>query len=288
MKGSNDSQFGALYVVATPIGNLDDMVPRAVETLQQVDLIAAEDTRHSRRLMEHFHISTPMVAYHNFNEQGSATGLLAKLKQGQSIALISDAGTPLIADPGYRLVHEVRKEGVRVIPIPGACALISALSASGLPSDRFMFEGFLPAKHNQRISTLTNLSREQRTVIYYEAPHRLVDCLEDMEKVFGGERLVVLARELTKTFETIASATLAEIRTFVESDPFQQKGEIVLLVDGYPKQVQSEVSEEAARVMAILQKELPLRKAAKMSSEITGVNNKVLYQWGVENQEKNH
>lgn len=291
MKGLNSNLhetnlYGTLYIVATPIGNLADMVPRAVETLQQVDLIAAEDTRHSRRLMEHFHISTPLVAYHNFNEQGSVDGLLAKLQQGSNIALISDAGTPLIADPGYRLVHAAQQQGVTVVPIPGACAVIAALSASGLASDRFAFEGFLPAKASQRRSTLEKLATESRTLIFYEAPHRVLDALEDMTSVFGSQRQGVMARELTKTFETIKSASLAELVAFVKEDSNQQKGEIVLLVAGHINETVTEVDETSAKVLAVLLKELPLKKAAALTAEITGVNKKVLYQWGIKNKSK--
>lgn len=284
MPSQNSQSAGELYIVATPIGNLADMVPRAVETLQHVDLIAAEDTRHSRRLLEHFHISTPMVAYHDFNEQRSTPSLLAHLSAGKRIALISDAGTPLIADPGYKLVYAARAAGIKVVPIPGPCALVAALCASGLPSDRFVFEGFLPAKPAQRLKRLQGLAREPRTLVLYEAPHRLLDSLRSLTDVFGSTRQVVLARELTKTFETFYSGTVAEVLTFAESDSNQQKGEIVLVVAGAETAQPTEVDDHAADIMRHLLAELSLKQASSLTAKITGVNKKMLYQWGVENQ----
>ena len=192
-----------LYIVSTPIGNLGDMSPRAVETLQAVDLIAAEDTRHSSRLMQHFDIKTQMWALHDHNERSQADRILQRLEEGENIALISDAGTPLISDPGYHLVRIIREAGYSVVPVPGACAFVAALSASGLPTDRFIFEGFLPAKTKARRERLDNVVEEPRTLVYYESPHRLTDTLADMLAVFGSDRYVVMARELTKTFETI-------------------------------------------------------------------------------------
>lgn len=273
------AQKAVLYVVPTPIGNLADMVPRALEILQQVDLIAAEDTRHSGRLLEHFHISTPMLSLHEHNEEERLKQLLEELGAGRSLALISDAGTPLISDPGFRLVRAAHAAGIQVVPIPGACALIAALSAAGLPSDRFCFEGFLPAKSGQRQSRLKGLEAEARTLIFYEAPHRVLDCLRDMASVFGPDRQAVLARELTKTFETIRAAALKDLIDFVAADPNQEKGEIVLLVHGAAK-ANTELNPEAERIMTILARDLPLKQAAAMCSEITGVNKKVLYEWG--------
>ena len=273
----------ALYVVATPIGNLGDMVPRAVEILQAVDLIAAEDTRHSARLAEQFNISTPLVAYHDHTDEHQVDALLDKIHQGQSLALISDAGTPLVSDPGYRLVRKARQAGVRVIPIPGACALIAALSASGLPSDRFAFEGFLPAKSGQRQNRLQGFIKEERTLIFYEAPHRIEACLADMVEVFGADREVVMAREITKTFETIVDGCAHEVLDFVRSDSNQRRGEIVLLVRG-AKAVEQALDSEAQRVMAILLEELPVKQASKIGSEITGLKKKLLYQWALEQQ----
>jgi 16S rRNA (cytidine1402-2'-O)-methyltransferase len=272
---------GVLYVVATPIGNLADMVPRATETLQQVDIIAAEDTRHSKRLLEHFHISTPLVSCHEHNEQQSLPGLLDRLGKGQKIALISDAGTPLVSDPGYRLVRAAREAGFPVVPIPGPSALIAALSVAGLPSDRFTFEGFLHAKSGQRRKQLEALRQETRTLVFYEAPHRILACLRDLAEIFGAEREAVLARELTKTFETVLAGTAAEVLARVEADPNQQKGEIVLLVRGAERVETSGIDPEAQRVMTILLRELPLKQAASLAAEITGTKKNALYQWGI-------
>lgn len=274
---------GTLYVVATPIGNLADMVPRAAETLQQVDLIAAEDTRHSKRLLEHFHISTPMVAYHDHNEAQSLPALLQRLKKGESIALISDAGTPLISDPGYRLVRAAREAGFRVCPIPGASALIAALSVAGLPSDRFVFEGFLPPKSGARRKHLEALAAEERTLIFYEAPHRIAATLADVVHCLGADREVVIARELTKTFETILAGNAEDVAKRVEEDPNQQRGEIVLLVRG-AEPSGGELDVEARRIMGILAKDLPLKQAASLAAEISGAKKNALYQWAVEAQ----
>lgn len=201
--GPLNSTAGSLFVVATPIGNLDDISARALKVLRDVKLIAAEDTRHSQRLMQHFGISTPLAACHEHNEREEGSRFITRLLAGDDVALISDAGTPLISDPGYHLVRQARAAGINVVPVPGACALIAALSAAGLPSDRFIFEGFLPAKAVGRRARLQALKEEPRTLIFYEAPHRILECLQDMELVFGGERLALLARELTKTFETL-------------------------------------------------------------------------------------
>lgn len=273
---------GTLYVVATPIGNLADMVPRATETLQQVDLIAAEDTRHSKRLLEHFHISTPMVAYHDHNEAQSLPALLQRLAKGQSIALISDAGTPLISDPGYRLVRAAREAGFSVSPIPGPSALIAALSVAGLPSDRFRFEGFLPAKTGPRRNVLDGLAKEEATLIFYEAPHRIAASLADVVHCFGEEREVVVARELTKTFETILAGPAAEVLSLVEGDSNQQRGEIVLLIHGAPGAKDLGLDAEAMRIMTLLTKELPLKQAAALAADISGVKKNALYQWAVD------
>jgi len=273
----------SLYVVATPIGNLDDMVPRAVQVLQSVDVIAAEDTRHSKRLMQHFNISTPLVAYHDHTGANIIDALTKKLADGQSIALISDAGTPLISDPGYRLVDAALTAGIQVVPVPGASAAIAALSAAGLPSDRFMFEGFLNAKQQARTKQLQALKDETGTLIFYEAPHRVLACLRDMVVVFGAERQVVMARELTKTFETIKRATVAELADWVEADHNQQKGECVLLVHGADKIAGSDT--EGYRVFDILAAELPLKQAAALAAKITGGKKNQLYQYGLDQQQ---
>lgn len=274
----------ALYVVATPIGNLGDMVPRAVEVLQSVDLIAAEDTRHSVRLMQYFNIDTPMIAYHDHSGSVTVDRLLEKLQAGQSIALISDAGTPLISDPGYRIVDAALSVGIKTVPIPGASAAVAALSAGGLPSDRFIFEGFLPAKQQGRCKQLEALKDESRTLIFYEAPHRLLDCLRDMQAVFGDEREVVMARELTKTFETIRRAPVAELAQWVGEDSNQQRGECVLLVRG-AKEVKSEgLSAQVRHTMDVLLSELSVKQSAALAAKITGLKKKPLYQYGLDQQ----
>jgi 16S rRNA (cytidine1402-2'-O)-methyltransferase len=279
------SNPGTLYVVATPIGNLGDMVPRAVETLQTVALIAAEDTRHSSRLLSHFDIKTPCIAYHDHSDEQRTDSLIARMLAGDSIALISDAGTPLVSDPGYRLVRSARQAGIQVVPVPGACAMIAALSAAGLPSDRFAFEGFLPAKQVARCSQLQALAADPRTLIFYEAPHRIVETLQDMVQVFGPEREVVMARELTKTFETIKGDKVAELAAWVESDSNQQRGEIVLLVHGAPKPDSEAMTPEQIHTMKILLEELPVKQAASIGAKLTGLKKNFLYDWALQQGE---
>ncbi len=267
---------GELYVVATPIGNLGDMVPRAVDVLHAADLIAAEDTRHSGRLLKHLGIDTPMVPYHDHGEEHQSERILKALGQGQTVALISDAGTPLISDPGYRLVRKARQQGVKVIPIPGPCALIAALCASGLPSDRFSFEGFLPAKSGARQKKLSALAGDPRTLVFYESPHRVLETLSDMVAELGADREAVLARELTKAFETFLAGSLEELCQIVGEDANQQRGEIVILVSGAPE---VDVSEsEQRRILALLMEELPLKQAAALAAKITGGQKNALYQ----------
>lgn len=273
---------GVLYVVATPIGNLDDMVPRAVSVLKAVNVIAAEDTRHSKPLLAHFSIETPMLSYHDHNEVAQADDLITRLQRGEDVALISDAGTPLISDPGFRLVQAAMEANIQVSPVPGACAMVAALSVAGLPSDRFVFEGFLPAKSSQRMIRLKALSAELRTVVCYESPHRITDTLADMRQVLGDERVVVIAREITKTFETVKSAPLAELVQWLAADSNQRKGEMVLLISGYqPKQL--ELGAESKRVLTLLAKEMPPNQAASLAAKITGVKKKQLYQWLLDN-----
>lgn len=285
---ARDSQFGTLYVVATPIGNLDDISARALGILRDVALIAAEDTRHSARLMQHFGISTPLAACHEHNEREQGGRFLARLQAGEDVALISDAGTPLISDPGFHLVRQARAAGMAVVPVPGACALIAGLSAAGLPSDRFIFEGFLPAKAAARRARLEQVKEEPRTLIFYEAPHRILECVEDMHAVFGDERQAVLARELTKTFETIKGLPLVELREWIAADSNQQRGECVVLVAGWQAPEGEEaVSAEALRVLDLLLGELPLKRAAALAAEITGVRKNLLYQVALERQKKN-
>lgn len=280
------SATGVLYVVATPIGNLADMVPRAVEALQTVALIAAEDTRHSSRLLAHFDIKTPAIAYHDHSDDQRTEHILQRLLSGEHVALISDAGTPLVSDPGYRLVREARQSGIQVIPIPGACAMIAALSAAGLPSDRFAFEGFLPAKQTARCSVLQSLVNETRTLIFYEAPHRILETLRDIAQIFGAEREVVIARELTKTFETIRGGPVAEITDWVAGDSNQQRGEIVLLIRGASAPTASDMHAEAERVMRVLLEDLPIKQAASLGAKLTGLKKNFLYQWALDNAKK--
>ncbi|MEA2079943.1 MAG: 16S rRNA (cytidine(1402)-2'-O)-methyltransferase [Pseudomonadota bacterium] len=268
---------GSLYVVATPIGNLADLSSRAVEVLGSVDRIAAEDTRHSGRLMQYCSIQTPMLALHEHNERELAPRLVEDMLKGRSIALISDAGTPLISDPGFNLVRLAREAGVQVVPVPGPSALICALSVSGLPTDRFVFEGFLPAKRSARRNRLEQLCGETRSLVFFESSHRIVDCLQDCEAVFGGQRHAVVARELTKQFETVHGDTLEKLARWVSDDPYQQKGEIVLLVQGRPETQSHEVTPEAERILLILLEELPIKKAAKLAARMTGVNKRALY-----------
>lgn len=273
------SVSGTLYVVATPIGNLEDIGARALRVLREVALIAAEDTRHSARLLQHFGIATPLVACHEHNERDQGGRLVGRLLAGEDLALISDAGTPLISDPGYHLVRNARAAGVRVVPVPGACALIAALSAAGLASDRFIFEGFLPARAAGRRQRLQALVEEPRTLIFYEAPHRLLECLADLRELFGAERPAVLGRELTKTFETIKGAPLGELHDWVAADSNQQRGECVLLVEGWQApEGEDTLSAEALRVLDLLLAELPLKRAAALAAEITGVRKNLLYQ----------
>ncbi len=278
------SNQGILYVVATPIGNLGDMVPRAVETLQTVALIAAEDTRHSSRLLSHFDIKTPCIAYHDHSDDSRVDQLIAKMHAGDSIALISDAGTPLVSDPGYRLVRSARLAGIQIIPIPGACAMIAALSAAGLPSDRFAFEGFLPAKQVARCTQLQLLATDSRTLIFYEAPHRILETLQDMRDVFGLGREVVLAREITKTFETIKGDNVAALVDWVAADSNQQRGEIVLLVHGAPKQENEAITPEQIHIMKVLLDELPVKQAASIGAKLTGLKKNFLYDWALQQE----
>ena len=278
---------GILYIVATPIGNLQDITQRALETFAQVDLIAAEDTRHSGLLLSHYGIKKPFFALHDHNEQEKAHILVEKLKQGSSIALISDAGTPLISDPGFHLVRQCREAGIRVVPLPGACAAITALCASGIASDRFCFEGFLPAKSKVRKDKLENIAEEDRTLIFYESTHRILDTLEDMQAVLGEKRYIVLAREMTKTWETITGNTIKNLREWLLEDPNRTKGEMVLIVEGKPKSDNNdEISPQAVKALELIAEELPLKKAATIVAELYGYKKNALYQFGLAHLEK--
>jgi 16S rRNA (cytidine1402-2'-O)-methyltransferase len=273
----NSNQSGTLYIVATPIGNLGDMVPRAVEILQSVTAIACEDTRHSKKLLDHFAIDKPLFAYHDHSDKKSSDNILARLSSGDDIALISDAGTPLISDPGYRLVRAARQQGIAVIPVPGACAAIAALSVAGLPTDRFRFIGFLPAKTTQRKKVLQELAAVPETMVFYEAPHRILETLRDSLEIFGGEHSGFMAREVSKTFETYLHGTLAELVTAVEADSNQQRGEIVLVLAGRESS-DSSVTVDGEKILRLLLGELPAAKAAALTAKITGGDKKQFYQ----------
>ncbi|WP_332401833.1 16S rRNA (cytidine(1402)-2'-O)-methyltransferase [Vibrio metschnikovii] len=277
------AEGATLYIVPTPIGNLGDITQRALDVLAKVDVIAAEDTRHTGKLLAHFNIQTKTFALHDHNEQHKAQALVDKLLSGQSIALVSDAGTPLISDPGYHLVNQCRQAGVKVVPLPGACAVITALSASGLPSDRFSFEGFLPAKSKGRKDKFLEIAKVERTCIFYESPHRINESLQDMLEILGPDRQVVLARELTKTFETIQGLPLGELIEWINQDENRKRGEMVLLIHGVRETSNQALPEEALRSLAILSKELPLKKAAALAAEIYNVKKNALYKWGLEN-----
>jgi len=269
---------GTLYVVATPIGNLQDITLRAIDVLKMVDRIAAEDTRHSAPLLKHFAINKPCMSMHEFNERERLMVLLGYLQQGESIALISDAGTPLISDPGFHLVREAKAYGIDVVPIPGPCAAIAALSVAGLPTNKFTFEGFLPAKQEARRNRLIVLLHETRTMIFYEAPHRIMSVLQTMAEVFGYARKVVVARELTKIHETIQTHTLEGLIKHFESHTNELRGEFVIVVDGVDEETSSSKEVIPEHVLDVLLEELPLKQAAALASKITGERKNVLYE----------
>lgn len=269
---------GVLYIVATPIGNLDDISRRAVSVLERADLVAAEDTRHSGRLLQHLGLSKRLMALHDHNEVARAGGLLDQVAAGISVALISDAGTPLISDPGYVLVREARLRGITVVPVPGACALVAALSAAGLPTDRFVFEGFLPAKAAARRARLQALAREPATLIFYESPRRVQGLLADVVTEWGGERELVLARELTKAHETFYSGTAESLVTVLANDNYGQKGEFVVIARGAPEADGAAPAIEVDRLLRLLLAELPVKKVARIGAEVTGVSRNELYQ----------
>jgi len=266
--------LSVLYVVATPIGNLEDITARAIRILAEVDLIAAEDARHTSKLLAHLNISTPITTYHDHNESTASLMLLDRIKKGASIALVSDAGTPLIADPGYRLVKLAIEEGVKVIPVPGPSALIAAISIAGLPSDRFTFYGFLPAKAKAREDFLTRTINETGTLVFYESPHRMVKTIHAFERVFGQDRLMVVARELTKTFEQVVNKPIGEIRRQIEAGDIVVKGEFVLLLQG---RLHTESKLDETVLLEALLAELPISKAADIASRLTGKRKKDLY-----------
>ncbi len=273
---------GTLHVVATPIGNLGDLSGRAAEVLGMVDLVAAEDTRRTGVLLDHLALRKPMVSLHEHNEEARVPALLERLRSGESIALVSDAGTPLVSDPGYRLVRSAHEAGVTVTPVPGPSSVMAALSVAGLPTDRFLFQGFLPAKAGQRRSTLETLRRETATLVFLESSHRICACLEDLASVFGGERLILVARELTKRYETLLRGPLTDVVKRVAADPDQQRGEFTLVVEGAPPVAGAQAALDATAVLEVLLQELPLKQAAALAARITGLPKNRLYQQALE------
>ncbi|QTS83719.1 16S rRNA (cytidine(1402)-2'-O)-methyltransferase [Coxiella endosymbiont of Amblyomma nuttalli] len=271
---------GYLYILSTPIGNRDDMTLRAIDVLRMVDFIAAEDTRHSKKLMDYYRIKTPLLSLHEHNEVTRAILLCEKLKHGLNIALISDAGTPLISDPGYRLITRVREASIRVIPVPGACAAIAALVSSGLPTDRFVFEGFIPSKGKVRWEKIAALKNESRTMIFYESFHRVVDLINLLNEQFGFYRRATIARELTKTFETIYTAPLLKLKKWIIEDAKRQKGEFVIVVEGATENT-TEVNEKNQQLLMVLLEELSLKQAVSLAVKITHLPRKKLYALGL-------
>jgi 16S rRNA (cytidine1402-2'-O)-methyltransferase len=276
-----DTANGTLYVVATPIGNLDDLSTRARQILDSVQLIAAEDTRHSGKLLQLIGCHTPMLSLHEHNEQQRTGELSQRLQDGMDIALISDAGTPLISDPGYSLVRELTQQGIRVVPIPGACAAIAALSVAGLPTARFVFEGFLPAKSSKRRERLRELLSETRTLVFYEAPHRCTETLVDMRAVLGETRRVSVCRELTKLYETCYYGDLGDLAQRAQQDPDMSRGEIVLVVEGAPAVQVAQASIDAEKLLSALLAELPASQASRVAAKLTGVERATLYERAV-------
>lgn len=272
---------GTLYIVATPIGNLGDISQRAIDILTQVDVIACEDTRHTQRLLSAYAIKNKTMSMHDHNERQRQDQIALMLQEGKSIALVSDAGTPLISDPGFHLVRHCRQLGLPVSPIPGACAAIAALSSAGLPTDRFTFEGFLPSKSGARQAKLNELNEETRTMVFYDAPRRAIDTISDIVKTLGGERYVVIARELTKTFETIHSDSAGNLLAWLAEDPNQLKGEMVLILEGH-KPVKDEISSQVIETLKLLVDELPPKKACAIAANIYGVKKNALYEIALE------
>jgi 16S rRNA (cytidine1402-2'-O)-methyltransferase len=281
---------GILYVVATPIGNLQDISLRALDILKSVDAIAAEDTRHTSGLLNHFGISKKLIAVHEHNEHQSAEKLLIQLRAGESIALVTDAGTPGISDPGAVVVNLVRNAGIKVVPVPGASAVIAALSASGITQNGFLFHGFLPASGAARRKQLEALKVQTVTLVFYEAPHRILECVADLSLVLGAERRITFARELTKTFETFYSCNLSDAVAWLEADSNQQRGEFVLLVEAPAQKEAEAIPEDAVRVLKLLLAELPLKQAVKLATDITQLKKNDLYEFALQlkNESKPH
>ncbi|QIK38386.1 16S rRNA (cytidine(1402)-2'-O)-methyltransferase [Caldichromatium japonicum] len=273
---------GILYVVATPIGNLADLSARARRVLGEVSAIAAEDTRTTHQLLNHLGIATELIAYHEHNESAMMPRLLARLAAGEDLALVAEAGTPLISDPGYQLVAAARAQAIRVVPIPGANAAICALSAAGLPSDRFLFLGFPPRTQSRRRTWIEGVANEPGTLILYESPHRILETLADLRMVLGDGRRIVLARELTKRFETFLSGSASELIAQLEVDADQRRGELVILVEGCPSADLQGLSPEVQRTLRILADAFPLSQAAALTARLTGVRKSDLYRFGLE------
>jgi len=290
MPSDSDSAYlaGTIFVVATPIGNLGDLTPRAREILAGVSLIAAEDTRHTRQLLQSFGIEAKLTSLHDHNEAEKSAELIDRVARGDSLAIVSDAGTPLISDPGFSLIAAARQRAVPVIAIPGACAAIAAISVSGLPADRFTFEGFLPAKNAARRSRLDALAAETRTLIFYEAPHRLREVLDDMASIFGSERHATVCRELTKRFETTYSGSLAELSATAANDENMSRGEIVIVVAGAPAAKQESAAFDAQQLLRALLDELPPAQAAKIAARVTGMKRAALYDLAMQFAGKGH
>jgi len=273
------SNSGILYIVATPIGNVADISSRAQKVLQTVDKIAAEDTRHSKPLMQKLGIDTPLISYHDFSGEESAKSIIKELQSGLSIALISDAGTPLISDPGYKLVKQARNAGIEVFPIPGASAVTAALSVSGLPTDRFSFAGFIPAKHGARKKFFQELLQEESTCVVFESTHRIVECLRDMCSVLGSDRLIFIAREISKKFETHFSGTPEQCLSLIETDKDQQKGEFVIVIAGCEEAALEESRQKLAMgIVERLGDALSMKDAVALASEISGARKNLLYE----------
>lgn len=271
---------GCLYVIATPIGNLADISRRAVDVLASVDVIAAEDTRHSKTLLREYGINTGMIPLHEHNEERQVPRLLRQLEAGQSIGLISDAGTPLLSDPGYRLVTAAHEHGIRTIPVPGPSALTAMLSVAGLPVDHFLFEGFLPARHAARCARLQQLADQDRSLVFYESSHRIMECLRDMCDELGPARPCSVGRELTKRYETLYRGSLQAVYAQLADDEQQQRGEFVIIVQGAEAPDDAALS-EGRRVMSILMQELPMSQAAALAARISGARKKLLYEYGL-------
>lgn len=272
------NKIGTLYIVATPIGNLGDITQRAIQTLKDVRRVCAEDTRNTRKLLTHFGIQAELQALHDHNERQKISVIKKWLDEGDDIALVSDAGTPLISDPGYHLVNELGAEDYKIVPIPGASAIITALSIAGLPTDRFTFEGFLPAKSVGKNKILQANTKEERTQVYYESSHRIIATVEAMTEIYGENRKVVLARELTKMFEQVFRGELVQLKEWISADPMRKKGEFVLMVEGYPKETDSDQLKGSTEdLLKILVEELPVKQAAKIASQITGKKKNELY-----------